>query len=150
MFIRNEYEKHLTLIRKRINLFKEAKDIKNALKLLNWLSSSQAESFYPQNLSIPSKFSLWQEQFDLLTPIESAQIVKDIETGRMRLNSSTDSLERLVDRCHVQNYSRDLTEILRNLSTVKPEKFHEILVKMFKCFPVTCLLERQLLLLYSN
>ena len=129
MFIRNEYEKHLTLIRKRINLFKEAKDIKNALKLLNWLSSSQAESFYPQNLSIPSKFSLWQEQFDLLTPIESAQIVKDIETGRMRLNSSTDSLERLVDRCHVQNYSRDLTEILRNISTVKPEKFYEILVK---------------------
>lgn len=103
-------------------MYKEAKNVSESIKLLNWFASEEAEAFYPSAL-LPSKISLWQEQFDLLSPIETAQISKDIETGRMRLNSSIDSLDRLIDRCHVQNYSPDLTGIIRNLN------FIEILVK---------------------
>lgn len=107
-------------------MFKVSKNISESLKLLNWLASPEAESFYPSTV-FPSKISIWQEQFDLLWPLETAQISKDIETGRMRLNSATDSIDRLIDRCHVQNYSGQLTEIIRNLFAVKPDKFIEIL-----------------------
>ena len=62
-----------------------------------------------------------------MAPIESAQIAKDIENGRMRLSAS-DPLERLIDRCHVQNYSIELTQIIRKLSEIETKEYSEMLI----------------------
>lgn len=128
LIFRKEYEKHYALIRKRINLYKEAKEINEAVKLLHWLASEEASNFYPSEKISISKKQIWKEQFDLLSPLETSNIAKDIESGRMRLNSS-DPLDRLIDRVQVQNYSRELTEIIRNLSEVDPDNYLDLLMK---------------------
>lgn len=124
---REEHEKHYALVRKRIDLYKK-ENVSEAVKLLNWLASDEAASFYPAEKVPLSKKIIWREQFDLLAPLEAAQIAKDIETGRMRLNSS-DPLDRLIERVEVQNYSRELTEIIRNLTTIDSDQFLEVLMK---------------------
>lgn len=96
------------------------------MKLLNWFTSPEAVQFYPPNL-LPNQNSILKEQFNLMATIESAQIAKDIEQGRMRLSAS-EPLERLTDRCHVQNYSRELTQIIRKLSEIEPTQYSEMLI----------------------
>ena len=113
-------------MRKRLKLHKDAKNLPECLKILNWFTSPKAIQFYPPAL-LPNQNSILKEQFDLMAPIESAQISKDVETGRMRLAAS-DPLERLTDRCHVQNYSKELTQVIRKLMQVEPEKYSEMLI----------------------
>lgn len=107
-----------------MNLFKDSKNNAECIKILRWLGSAEAQEFYPSELR-PNPNSLLQEQFDLLAPQEFALIAKEIETGRLRLSTATESLDRLVDRVEVQNYSKDLTEILKDLTKLKPEKYLE-------------------------
>ena len=122
---RKEYEKHLALIRKRLNLLKKEGNhqVEKVNEILNWLSSDSAKSFYPSTL-LPDQFSIWQEQFDSLSQLETAKISKEIESGRLRLAAS-EPLDKLIDRSEVQNFSFELTEILRKLSKAAPQKYLE-------------------------
>ena len=123
---RKEHEKHLNMMKKRLKLHRDSVNIPECLKLLNWFTSPEAVQFYPPTL-LPNQNSILKEQFNLMTSVESTQIAKDIENGRMRLAAS-DPLERLIDRCHVQNYSKELTQVIRKLSEIEPDVYVAMLI----------------------
>lgn len=114
------------MMRKRIDLCKAHNRTSECVEALEWLRGEEAKNLYTEDL-LPNCISILKEEYEILAPIEASLIAKEIESGRMRLGA--DSLDRLVDRIHVHNFTAQLTGILRELSKEEPVAYLETFCK---------------------
>ncbi len=121
---RGEWGKHFELKKKQLLLFKQERRTGDAIKVLDWLSSSEAAQNY--KLTSEQSIEYVKHQVTLLEPFESTKITQEVDSARTRLNAEPVVIIR--ERAEVKSFeSSRLNEFYRRIGGSSGKLFDRLL-----------------------